>query len=311
MDDTMNPSEEQNDVSDAHTVAPLNGYETTKFQKNIKLRHTIMGIVALPMALIFTVFSMIGVGLVFIPLYWGEFSEMFNGSGSTEVPSDQVVEIISSAGEFLAIATIFQFIAFIFAALVAKYVVSGRSVKYIFSPSTYRGFFAKFGLPTRFDKQFAKHVGIGAAVGVSLWALLQFSGWLMSLGGASMSSDTSNAVADSGSLLLILFVVPILAPIVEEILFRGYILGFLTYPDPQNSNRKIAAVIVSAMLFAAMHFQGIGSAFDAFVLFWTFLLGTVFGITYIKTGKITSAIIGHMVYNGITAVVMAVPILFG
>lgn len=293
-----------------NTASP---YSTVLYKKGLKSRHTIMAFSALPIALMLTVMSMLGVMAVFIPLYWPEISEILdeavaNGGAESTMAANEVVELIAGAGEFLAVATIFQFAAFFLTTLIAKYVVSGRNIKYIFSPATYRGFFAKFGLPTVFDKRTFKHIGFGLLLGLGMWVILQTVGFIITqMGGEALSSETSNAVINSGSLLLILFVVPILAPIVEELLFRGYILGFLVYPDPKNSTRKIAALIISSALFALMHFQGLASTFDFFVLFWTFTLGLVFGITYLKTGKITTAIAAHIAYNGITSLLIVIP----
>lgn len=293
------------------TNTPVSPYESVPYKRGMKTRHTIMAVAGLPLALVFTVISMIGVMAVFIPIYWDEMSAIFNDAasgGSTELATSEVVEVVAGAGEFLAVATIFQFLAFFVAAVFAMYVVSGRHIRYIFSPSTYKGIFAKFGLPTVMNKQVFKHILYGLALGVGMWLVLQAVGFIISqTGGEVLSSDTSEAVVNSGSLLLLLLVVPILGPIAEELLFRGYILGFLVYPDPKNSTRRIAALLFSSMLFAAMHFQGLATTFDFFVLFWTFTLGMVFGISYLKTGKITVAIAGHIAYNGITSLLVVIP----
>lgn len=298
-------------TTEATTQQPISPYESIPYQKGLKTRHTVMAVLALPLALILTVFSMLGVMAVFVPIYWSEISEILDeavASGSSELATSDIVALIANAGEFLAVATIFQFLAFFVTAIIAKYVVSGRNIKHLFSPSTYRGFFAKFGLPTVVNKQLFKHLLFGALLGLGMWVVLQAVGFIIAqTGGEPLSSETSQSIANTGSLLLLLFVVPILGPIAEELLFRGYILGFLVYPDPKNNTRKIAALIFSSLLFSAMHFQGLASTFDFFVLFWTFTLGMVFGISYLKTGKITVAIAGHIAYNGITSLLIVIP----
>ena len=67
----------------------------------------------------------------------------------------------------------------------------------------------------------------------------------------------------------------ILAPIIEEILMRGVVLGGL-----KNSYGTVTALLISAMLFACLHFNMV-QTLSAFVC------GIVLGLLYIKTSLVT------------------------
>lgn len=81
--------------------------------------------------------------------------------------------------------------------------------------------------------------------------------------------------------------VVIIAPIVEELIFRGVIMhGFL------RNYSKTVAVILSALLFALFHLNP--WQFPA-----TFLLGLILGIVRIRTNSVLACIIGHALHNGL------------
>ncbi len=88
----------------------------------------------------------------------------------------------------------------------------------------------------------------------------------------------------SGSLASILTVV-LIAPVTEELIFRGIILtGFL------NRYRPMTAILVSSLLFALMHlnpYQFLGAFVMGMTLAWIFL----------RTGSLWPCIIGHAIFN--------------
>jgi membrane protease YdiL (CAAX protease family) len=87
----------------------------------------------------------------------------------------------------------------------------------------------------------------------------------------------------------------IVAPLTEELLFRGFILrGFLR----NYSMRK--AIIVSALLFGAFHlnpWQFTGAA----------VLGAVFAWWFVKTRSLLPCLFGHALNNGLPLVLLALP----
>ena len=93
--------------------------------------------------------------------------------------------------------------------------------------------------------------------------------------------------------LLGLLSMAIIAPIVEEMLFRGAIEGFFL----KNGVKPIKAIGISALIFGLIHVN------PAQVLFACFL-GLVFGWLYYRTGSIIPGMAGHVLNNSIAAILM-------
>ena len=85
----------------------------------------------------------------------------------------------------------------------------------------------------------------------------------------------------------------ILAPILEEILFRGIIMKGMV----NNNVKPATAIIVSALIFGAVHFNP-----------WQFagasLLGLVLGLVYYKTKSLLMPILLHAFNNLLSALMM-------
>src|SRR5690606_32805198 len=98
------------------------------------------------------------------------------------------------------------------------------------------------------------------------------------------------------SLLAAVFVLVVVAPVTEELLFRGVIFRGLS-----SRFRFAGAALISAALFAIAHFNP-----------WQFLTAMCVGIVFAwyvrETGSIVPALIGHAVHNGSTVVVGVLPI---
>lgn len=80
----------------------------------------------------------------------------------------------------------------------------------------------------------------------------------------------------------------LIAPIVEEILIRGYILGGLS-----NKYGIILALLISSILFALLHFNMVQTLS-------ALICGLILGILYIYTGSIFTCILAHALYNTIS-----------
>ncbi|MDE7416983.1 MAG: CPBP family intramembrane metalloprotease [Lachnospiraceae bacterium] len=87
----------------------------------------------------------------------------------------------------------------------------------------------------------------------------------------------------------------IIAPIIEEILMRGFVLGGL-----KNTYGVMGALFISALFFAILHFNMV-QTLSAFVC------GIILGLLYIKTNSIPCCIIAHCGYNFISYVAMIYP----
>ena len=92
------------------------------------------------------------------------------------------------------------------------------------------------------------------------------------------------------------FQVCILAPIIEEILMRGYLLNGLS-----GSYGSIFALLVSSFLFALLHFNMVQTLS-------AFICGIVLGLLYIQTGSIFCCILTHTGYNLISYITMILPL---
>ena len=77
----------------------------------------------------------------------------------------------------------------------------------------------------------------------------------------------------------------VIIPVLEEIIFRGFILGEL-----KRAFKPFWAVLLQAALFGLVHFEPIQSTY-------TFLAALFFGFVYIKTGKLTLSILMHAAFN--------------
>lgn len=84
----------------------------------------------------------------------------------------------------------------------------------------------------------------------------------------------------------------ILAPIIEELLFRGIFMNYFWNKD--TARAKVLAVLTSALLFGLMHEPRISMAL---LLYMT--LGIVLASVYQKTEDLRCSMLVHMLYNGL------------
>jgi hypothetical protein len=96
--------------------------------------------------------------------------------------------------------------------------------------------------------------------------------------------------ANGAGVVVLIVLVAVAAPIVEEIFYRGLLLRTLERMMP-----TAAAVIVSAAVFAASHFQLL--QFPAL-----FVFGVVAAILVVRTGRLGPAIWAHLGFNLIAAI---------
>lgn len=87
----------------------------------------------------------------------------------------------------------------------------------------------------------------------------------------------------------------ILAPVIEETLIRGFVLQGL-----QKTSGTMAALLVSTLLFALLHFNMV-QTLSAVVS------GLILGLLFLKTNSLLSCIIAHCGYNIISYFVVLVP----
>lgn len=90
--------------------------------------------------------------------------------------------------------------------------------------------------------------------------------------------------------VIVLFSVVVIAPVTEELIFRGYM-----YDVFRRSFGAYIAVGVTALLFTLAHLPQLGGEPCAFLAI--FSLGIIFALARLKTGSILPPIIFHAIYN--------------
>ena len=107
--------------------------------------------------------------------------------------------------------------------------------------------------------------------------------------------ELADQAPDRAGLLALSALVVIGAPLVEEIFFRGVLMGAL------KRIGLAVAVLVSAVAFAFVHFGQL-LAMPAFVV-----LGVVLGVLTLGRGRLGPAIVTHATFNAITMAVLLFP----
>ncbi len=109
--------------------------------------------------------------------------------------------------------------------------------------------------------------------------------------GASPSNPIADSVANQPVWATVAFTV-ILAPVLEEIFFRGMVCKKLLITGEGY------AVVLSSAFFALCH----GNLYQ---LFYAFTIGCFFGFIYVKTGKLLYTVLMHMTVNFFGTVVVS------
>lgn len=91
--------------------------------------------------------------------------------------------------------------------------------------------------------------------------------------------------------------IALLAPVLEELLFRGAIQGHLQ----AMGQKPWIAIVISSLIFGVVHMNPAQIPF-------AFLLGIMFGWLYYRTGSLLPGIIGHVLNNSVASINM---ILYG
>ena len=87
----------------------------------------------------------------------------------------------------------------------------------------------------------------------------------------------------------------IMAPLVEEVLFRGAIQGYML----RKGMKPLHAILIASAIFGIVHMNPIQVPF-------AFAIGLIFGWLYYRTGSVLPGIVGHFINNSIACLQMAV-----
>jgi uncharacterized protein len=93
------------------------------------------------------------------------------------------------------------------------------------------------------------------------------------------------------------FVVALLAPVAEELLFRGVLLPALA----RTFLGFWGAAVVSTLVWTALH---IGNAYSLAGMFLVFMLGIIFSWLFAKTGSLRVPIAAHMINNALACILL-------
>lgn len=155
-----------------------------------------------------------------------------------------------------------------------------------------------------------KHVLIGLGVGVALIVLLQLLGsGFAAMGLEIQSSNTSTSLASLTGFerVLVFFILsPLIVPVVEELFFRGFIMNAFRGARLPSKSRTAVAVIVSSLLFAAVHMQGFSTFTDVFLPLWIFIVALSSAFLAIRFNSIWVAVASHIAYNSATVILSVI-----
>lgn len=130
-------------------------------------------------------------------------------------------------------------------------------------------------------------LGAAVALGMSygVFFVIYFIFYLVA--GRGPVSAESERLRDLGGgyLALVIVVVVVLAPVFEEVFFRG-----LFYPALRRRMAPTSAIILNGVVFGAMHFQPL-------FMLSLILVGMVLACLYEKTDSLAAPIMAHALYN--------------
>lgn len=116
--------------------------------------------------------------------------------------------------------------------------------------------------------------------------------------GENSTSQNIGTLSKTHSLFFIGFLVAILAPVGEELFFRGAMLSSLVQDSTKRWIRFFGVVIVS-VIFALFHLQDpTGTVADLLAVLTPGLVGLMAAILTLKYNSLYPAIFTHLFYNG-------------
>lgn len=133
------------------------------------------------------------------------------------------------------------------------------------------------------------------------YPLIVLADWVTTrVGGSSVSSRQGIIELFSGSQLLgqrvlIIVLAVAVAPLAEEFIFRFFLYGVL-----RRYGGRMVALVISALLFAAVH-----AHLPSFAPL--FVLGACFGLAYEWSGSLLVSMTMHSMFNSVTLLALAFP----
>ncbi|GAB4230394.1 MAG: hypothetical protein Tsb0034_02310 [Ekhidna sp.] len=228
---------------------------------------------------------------LFILLTYFALYVLINVMASSMVQIDEDYMLSQDPISLLITQAVSQLIMFIVVAVLISYSLLKFDVKDFFSPISWKATAYTIG------------IGVGSMVIISAigeWNMnldfgdSDFSKW------ARKSEDQLKVVTEHITnfqsfqhFLMAFLAVGIVPAIGEELIFRGLIQNFFL----KTLKNHHVAIWLTGFIFAAIHLQFFGFA-------PRMILGVVFGYLYHWSGKLTVAMIGHLVNNGLALILL-------
>jgi uncharacterized protein len=143
-------------------------------------------------------------------------------------------------------------------------------------------------------RDLAKAVGLGA---VAMYVVLGLYTLLVTAEGEQDTLEQLGVRESSALLVLAAFLVVVVAPVVEEVFFRGLFYGSL-----RSRLSPLLATAGTGALFGAIHFTGTDTLPLLPLLAW---VGVVWCVLYERTGRLWPAIALHAVNNALAVAATA------
>ena len=132
--------------------------------------------------------------------------------------------------------------------------------------------------------------GATAAAASSVAMLFVVLLYYLITGGPPPSIESEQA-AGGGAVALAIVVAVVLAPVFEEIFFRGFF-----YPPLRNRLGPMRAVILDGVIFGALHMRPES-------ILSLVIVGIILAYVYEKTESILAPILAHALYNGLVVLI--------
>lgn len=120
----------------------------------------------------------------------------------------------------------------------------------------------------------------------SMFALNIFVQWL------GLDDNMEVLFGDIAHNILGVITISLIAPLLEEVLFRGAIQGYI-----MRHYNPWTGIVCAALIFGIIHMNPVQIVYAA-------LIGVIFGWIYYRTGSLLSVIVGHVLNNSMAAVTL-------
>lgn len=143
-----------------------------------------------------------------------------------------------------------------------------------------------------------RDVPIGGVIGLAVqfplipilyWPILKF---LVDADPGAAAEELIARANASGDRILLFFMIVVFAPLVEELFYRGLLLGVL-----RNLTTDVMAVTITAALFAVLHFQPLQAP-------GLFVFGLIAGALRVKYNRLGPSWAMHAAFNGLTFLIL-------